>query len=170
MKTLTGRRWLLPSLGIALALVAALATYAFAAASAPRPMGGNIALFGGPNGAMCGGDGLLIALEGDGTMTHLGKTTITATNCNFGDLTVESADIADGQATYTAADGSTIVTSYTGSNTQAGADGVSQFTTAHVVVSGTGRFAGASGEWTISGTVNIFTGELLGGVEGWIRY
>jgi hypothetical protein len=166
--TTTLRRLALP-LAVGLALLAAVGVYALVQAGAQRPMSGQIALAAGPDGSACDSERIVILLEGSGNLTHLGKTTITARNCAGIGLETGASEISDGNSTFTAADGSTITATYEGSQT-APVDGVAQFTTTHTIVAGTGRFAGASGQWTIAGTVSLNTGELLGDVDGWISY
>ena len=128
-----------------------------------------IELSGGPTGDSCGADAIRIALAGSGTLAHLGRVEVTATNCTGGSLQVGEADITAGTATYTAADGSTITTSYTG-HQQVPDGAVASYTTTHTVTGGTGRLANAAGTWVVSGTVDLSIGLLLGDVSGWLTY
>lgn len=156
---------------IALAALAVVAIYALVAAAQPRPLTGQISLNAGPNGQTCGTDAFVIELAGDGTLAHLGKVGVTATNCAvwLGEPLASTALISDGIATYTAADGATVTVSYEGSQTVP-VDGIFQFVVIQEVTGGTGRLAGATGEWSIGGTVDLNTGLLLGQVDGWLRY
>ena len=76
------------------------------------------------------------------------------TNCTEFTLGTESVPIWDGIAIVTAADGSTLTLAYEG---QQGAptNGVATFIHQDSVVAGTGRFAGATGELTISGLIDF---------------
>jgi len=162
------RRFVLPA-ALAVAVVAAVGIYAFVAAGAQRPMNGQIELWGGPTGEACDANSIQISLAGTGTLAHLGRVTVDATNCTAGELESGAADISGGTATFTAADGSTIAVTYSGQ--QDAPDGfVAAYTTTHTVTGGTGRFADASGTWTIAGTVDLSVGQLLGDVSGWLSY
>lgn len=162
------RKFLVPGI-LAVAIVAVVGVYAFVSAGGQRPMNGQIELWGGPNGENCDATSIVIELAGTGTLAHLGQTQITARNCNAGNLEVGPADILAGTSTFVAADGSTITATYDGRN-EAPQGTVSEYTTTHTVTGGTGRFANASGTWTIAGTVDISTGQLLGDVSGWLSY
>jgi hypothetical protein len=72
-------------------------------------------------------------------------------------------------ATYVAADGSTIQTTYEGAQ-QPPADGTAVAVTVHTVTGGTGRFASASGQWTVTGSVDFATGTFIGDLTVWISY
>ena len=162
------RKLLIPTV-LALAALGAVGVYALVSAGAQRPMSGRIELTGGPTGDACSAGAIQIALAGEGTLAHLGKVQVTATNCTGGSLETGQADISAGTATYTAADGSTITTSYLGR--QEAPDGsVAAYTTTHTVTGGTGRLASAAGTWTVAGTVDLSIGRLLGDVSGWLNY
>jgi hypothetical protein len=92
-----------------------------------------------------------------------------ATNCTEFDLAGDAAPILDGEATFTAADGSTITATYAGAQ-DAPVDGVAAYENAATVTGGTGRFADASGSWTISGAVDFNTGAITGFLAGWLAY
>jgi hypothetical protein len=163
------RRLFMP-VGLALVVVAGLGIAALVSAAGQRPMNGQIALFGGPTGdSSCGAEAVTIELAGDGTLAHLGKTSITASNCAGAELETGDAPIFEGSATFVAADGSTIQVSYEGSQ-EAPVGFVAEFTTTHTILGGSGRFEGAAGEWLIDGTVDLSTGVLLGDVSGWLSY
>jgi len=162
------RRLLLPAV-LAMAGVAAIGVYVFASAAGQRPMNGQIELLGGPTGAACDANSIRIELAGTGTMAHLGRVQVTAANCTGAELEGGEAEISEGTATFTAADGSTINVTYSGQ--QDAPDGaIAAYTTTHTVTGGTGRFASAAGTWTIAGTVDLSIGQLLGDVSGWLSY
>jgi hypothetical protein len=162
------RKLVLPTL-IAVAAVAAVGGYALVSAGAQRPMNGSIELHGGPTGEACDAESILIELVGNGTMTHLGQVQISAHNCTGATLESGDAEISDGIATYTAADGSTITVEYSGRQ-EPPAGAIAEYTTTHVVTGGTGRLANAAGTWTVAGTVDLSVGTLLGDVSGWLSY
>ena len=74
-----------------------------------------------------------------------------------------------GVATFVAADGSTVVVAYSGSQAAPEA-GIAAVSTTNTVIDGTGRFAGASGSWIATGNVSFATGTYSGSFSGWIRY
>ena len=154
---------------LAATFVAVLGAYGFVSAAGQRPMNGQIELWGGPTGEGCDANSIRISLAGTGNLAHLGRVQVTATNCTGGTLENGEADISQGSATFTAADGSTISVDYSGA--QGAPDGaVASYTTTHTVTGGTGRFADAGGTWTIAGTVDLSIGQLLGDISGWLSY
>jgi hypothetical protein len=135
-----------------------------------RPMLGELRLTFAPASIQrCGPDALTLEFSGDGLATHLGHVSGTGSNCTELSLASGAVDIWDGAATYVAADGSTIQTTYAG--TQHGpVDGTAVANTVHTITGGTGRFADAAGSWTVSGSVDFATGTFVGDLEGWITY
>jgi hypothetical protein len=117
----------------------------------------------------CGSNALTIGFEGDGIATHLGRMEGTGSNCTTFDLATSAVPISDGLATFVAADGSSISTSYEGTQA-APVAGRATTTTTFTVLSGTGRFEGASGSWTSSGVLDFATGQFDGSFSGWIGY
>ena len=69
------RKILLPVL-LAVGIVAAIGAYALASANPQLPMTGQIELYGGPNGETCGSDANRIALDGSGTLSHVGAVDV----------------------------------------------------------------------------------------------
>jgi len=76
-------------------------------------------------------------LEATGTATHLGRFTVTA------DWTVTGAGPIETTSTWTAANGDEFHTSFTRSRATL------TFTEIHTILGGTGRFANASGTFTV---------------------
>ncbi|CAN5610206.1 hypothetical protein BH23CHL7_BH23CHL7_07250 [soil metagenome] len=165
----TRSRWIFPVVGLAVAIVAALAIYAFVLAGGQRQVTGTVTLVAGPNGQSCGFDGYVLELEGSAALAHLGNTTVIASNCSRGSLDTGPAVMFEGSATYTASDGSSVTVAYDGSQMKPVAQ-VGPFRVLQTVTGGTGRFANATGEWTITGEANITNGETHGDVTGWISY
>ena len=155
------------SLGAVLLLTAALAGPV--AADEPRPMHGGFTVAGVPVEQRCGPNALTIGFEGAGIATHLGRMEGTGSNCTTFDLATDAVPIWDGLATFVAADGSTISLTYEGAQ-DAPADGRATTATTFKVVSGTGRFEGATGSWTSSGVIDFTTGQFDGSFSGWISY
>ncbi len=155
-------------IAIILALLAALATTVPAAATTTRPMSGSFTgsvFFAEPR---CG-DLLTVGFAGNGHATHLGNMSGGATNCTTFDLGGASAPILDGEATFIAADGSAINVTYAGAQ-EAPVNGIAAYENTATVSGGTGRFADASGTWTIAGAIDFNTGTITGSLTGWLAY
>lgn len=156
-----------------LVLVAALAmvlTATPAAADQSRSMVGELRLTFIPASVQrCGADALTLEFTGGGLATHLGRVSGSGSNCTELSLATGSVDIWDGIATYVAADGSTIQTTYAGTQ-QVPVAGTAVAVTLHTVTGGTGRFAAVTGAWTVTGTVDFSTGTFIGDFAGWITY
>jgi hypothetical protein len=161
-------RLTLASLALTLALT--LAPAAPAAAHHARPMFGELRLSVAPAAVQrCEPGALTLDFGGVGLATHLGRVHGTGSNCTELSLATEAVDIWDGVASHVAADGSTIQTSYIGTQ-QAPIAGVAEAITTHTVTGGTGRFAGAAGSWTVSGHVDFTNGTFVGELAGWLSY
>ena len=154
---------------IALALLAVLTLSASVVAGDQRPMKGHYTIGVAPVDQRCGPNALTIGFEGVGIATHFGRMAGTGSNCTEFTLATESVAIWDGIATYTAADGSSVTVSYDGVQ-GAPAGGVAMASTTSTVVSGTGRFEGAHGSWTASGTIDFTTGLVNDTFTGWISH
>ena len=152
-----------------LSLITALTISAATLGADQRPMSGGFTVGVVPVEQRCGPGALTIGFEGAGIATHLGRFTGSGTNCTSFDLATQSVPIYDGIATFLAADGSTITTHYEGTQ-QAPVAGVATVEATHTVVGGTGRFAGASGTWPSSGTIDFTTGSSSATLSGWITY
>ncbi len=155
-------------IAIILALLAGLALTTPAAAATARPMSGSFTgsvFFAEPR---CG-DLLTVGFAGTGHATHLGRMTGGAPNCTTFDLGQAGAPVLDGVATFIAADGSAITVSYVGAQ-QAPVNGIATYANTATVTGGTGRFADASGSWTISGEIDFTTGTISGSLTGWLAY
>lgn len=157
----------LGSLGAALLLTAALAGPI--AANERRPMHGNYAVAVVPVEQRCGPGALAIGFEGVGIATHLGRMDGAGSNCTTFDLTTDAVAIWDGRATFVGADGSTLSLGYEGAQ-DAPVDGRATATSTFTVLSGTGRFEGATGTWTSTGVIDFATGQFRGSLSGWISY
>ena len=153
---------------IGLALLLAIALVLPVSAGDQRPVRGHFVGSGVEVPQRCLG-ALTIGFAIDGVLSHLGRMTGGGTNCTEFTLGTESVPIWDGIAVVTAADGSTLTLAYEG---QQGAptNGVATYSHQDSVVAGTGRFAGATGELTISGLIDFADLTVTGSVSGWISY
>ena len=98
--------------------------------------------------------------EGTGTATYLGKYTEHVT-LQVNVLTMSST----GAATFTAANGDTLTASVTGQSTPT-SPGVLSIVEVYTITGGTGRFAGATGTFTLESTLNLATGVSSGTFSG----
>jgi hypothetical protein len=97
-------------------------------------------------------------MEGTGTGTLVGRFDIALPHTvNF------ATSSASGTATMVAADGSRLIASFTG---QAQIGPVVSIVEQATVTSGTGRFANASGSFTVRRTFDPATGGTAGTLEG----
>jgi len=164
-------RKLIPAALMIGAILAAVGVYALVQAAAQRPMTGTILLWGGPNGTTCDATTNQIDLAGTGTLAHLGAVEVTSRNCSGADVYSTTVEITAGAATFKAADGSTVTSTFIGrQQPPAAGRHISAYTTTHTITGGTGRFANAAGTWTIAGTVDLSIGRLVGDVTGWLSY
>jgi hypothetical protein len=96
---------------------------------------------------------------GAGVGTHLGRFTVTASQCALpGGIT------ADGRGTYTAENGDLLYFTYSGQTTLQGL--LLTFTLSGTFVGGTGRFEGATGSTTSIGGIDLSTGNAWADWEG----
>ena len=106
-----------------------------------------------------------ITREGGGTATYLGKYT--------SDLTAEInllTSIATGDATFTAANGDTLTTTVEGHATPTTTPGVVSVVEVYTITRGTGRFADATGTFTLEIIVTQATGVSSGTLSGEIDH
>lgn len=154
---------------LVLAAIAALSMTGLAAAGNQRPLEGSYAVSVVDVAQRCGPNALTIGFEGTGIVSHLGRITGTGSNCTEFTLAGGAVAVWDGIATFVAADGSTITTSYEGVQ-EAPIAGVAIVDSTMTVVAGTGRFADAAGVWAGTGTIDFTTGIFSGTLSGWISY
>ena|SRR5688572_593729 len=102
-----------------------------------------------------------VDMNGEGTGTVVGRFDIAMPhNVNFATAT------ATGVATIVAADGSSLVAAFTG---QAEVGPIISIVEQATITSGTGRFASATGSFTIRRTFNPATGHTGGTFEGTLQ-
>ena len=157
------------AVALTLLLAALLAAPSAAMGGHERPMHGRIDLGIVSIAPDCGLGNVRLTFLATGLATHFGRMTGTATNCTSGALAGAAAPIWDGVATWVAADGSSVTTRYAGTQA-APVGGVATAVTDQTIVAGTGRFAGASGSWTVVGSVDFSTGTFAGIFDGSIGY
>jgi len=157
------------TISTALALVLVMAMSASVSAGDQRPMKGHYTISVVPVEQRCGPNALTIGFEGVGIATHLGRITGGGSNCTSFSLTSEAVAIWDGLATFVSADGSSITMSYEGAQA-APVNGIATAANTFTVISGTGRFEGATGSWTSSEVIDFTTGIDSGSFSGWISY
>ncbi len=160
-----GKRFTAVALGAALAVLVAMPVLG----SQARPTSGRFTAQAVPAEPRCGTDALTLGFEIQGTAAQLGVLTGVGSNCTEPTLTTEAVDIWDGVALFTASDGSTLTSVGSGSQDSPIA-GRAAFTVTYSITGGTGRFAGASGEWIVTGIIDFTTGQLVGEMTGWLAY
>ena len=103
-----------------------------------------------------------VLLETSGTASQLGRFTLEAPHIvNQGTLT------AEGTYVFTAADGSTLTASLSGSASLV-APGQLAIAETGTITGGTGRFEGATGSFSTDRTFFPATGQTHGTFQGWI--
>jgi len=100
-------------------------------------------------------------VTGSGHGTHLGRFTFAAPH------EVDTATrTASGVYTFTAANGDTLTATFTGTATPTATPGVLQIVETATVTGGTGRFAGATGEFTVTRLYDPAAGTTSGSFDG----
>ena len=108
---------------------------------------------------------LSVTREGTGTATYLGKFTEHVT------LQVDiPTSHATGVATFTAANGDTLTATVDGQGTPTTTPGVVSIVEVYTITGGTGRFADATGTFTLEGTLSQTTGVSSGTFSGAIDH
>lgn len=105
----------------------------------------------------------LVDLTGRGTATHLGKYTLVA------DITVNTSTlIGVGTLTLTAANGDALTATVVGRATITGGGTSAVIVETATITGGTGRFAGATGSFTITRAISFITNVSSGSFDGTI--
>jgi hypothetical protein len=102
--------------------------------------------------------------SGAGRATHLGQFTFT-----YEFEVVISTGVGVGSAEFTAANGDRFFTAVLGQGSDI-VDAVATVVELHTITGGTGRFAGATGSFTLERVVNVVTGVTSGSFSGTISY
>ena len=105
----------------------------------------------------------LVHLVGQGTATRLGRYALVA------DITVDLATLAGaGTLTFTAANGDILTGMLTGQATPTAGGARATIVEVVTIAGGTGRFAGATGSFTLERALSFGTGVSAGSFEGTI--
>jgi hypothetical protein len=108
---------------------------------------------------------LSVTRDGTGTATYLGKFTEHIT------LQVNiPTSHATGAATFTAANGDTLTATVDGQGTPTTTPGVVSIVEVYTITGGTGRFADATGSFTLESTLDQTTGVSTGTFSGAIDH
>jgi hypothetical protein len=137
-------------------------------ADTQRPMHGQFTGSGVAADQRCPG-ALTLGFAIAGVATHLGNFSGSGTNCTEFTLATDAVAIWDGIITIEAADGSTLTLQYTGGQ-GAPTAGTAEFSHADTVIGGTGRFAAAEGELTVTGQIDFASLTVTGTISGWLSY
>lgn len=140
----------------------ALASIAVSAVAAETPFKGT---FNGVETGVTASPIRSITREGGGNATHLGKYTSHLT-AQINLLTSH----ATGAATFTAANGDTLTTTVDGQATPTTTPGVLSVVEVYTITGGTGRFADATGTFTLEIIVTQATGVSTGTFSGAIDH
>ncbi|MGZ8920250.1 MAG: hypothetical protein ACXW3L_04640 [Limisphaerales bacterium] len=108
---------------------------------------------------------LSVDASGSGHASHLGHFTMTSEfDVNFVTLA------AGGSAHFIAANGDSVFTEFNGQAIPIEGSDFSSIVQAHTITGGTGRFAGATGSFTVERLLNRVTGVSSGSFDGTISY
>jgi hypothetical protein len=109
-------------------------------------------------------EGVPITDTATGTGSHLGRFTATYPHCvNF------AANTFSGTATFTAANGDLLLVLLGGSADDPACTTVCEVSFTGTIVGGTGRFEGAEGTLTGTGTVNLIASTITAAFQGTIK-
>jgi hypothetical protein len=104
-----------------------------------------------------------VTITAAGNVAQLGRATITSTH-----LVDRVARMAVGTYEFTAANGDTVRAEFTGRATPTATPGVLAIVENATITGGTGRFAGATGSFTIERLYDQVAGVTAGTIEGTI--
>ncbi len=106
---------------------------------------------------------VLVVVNATGNATHLGRFTLAIPH------TVNRANgTATGSYQFTAANGDTLTADFTGKARPTATPGVLAIAETATITGGTGRFDGATGNFTAQRLFNTVTGTTVGSFEGTI--
>jgi len=104
---------------------------------------------------------LSVDAAGSGHATHLGRFAI-----NYQAIVVVTTGSGSVSAHLIAANGDSLFAEGTGQATPTATPNVSQIVERYTITGGTGRFAGASGSFTVERQLNLTTGATSGTITG----
>lgn len=106
---------------------------------------------------------LFVDIAGTGNAGQLGRFTVSIPH-----LVDRSNSTAVGTFLFTAANGDTVTADFTGQGTPTSTPGVASIVETATITGGTGRFAGATGSFTLTRLYNIVAGTTTGSFSGTI--
>lgn len=120
----------------------------------------------------CGGTlPVPVYVHAEGTLSHLGTVEVEGAHCTERSLTPLPVDFGRGVSIWTAANGDQLYANYEGTQTKFVEPGVVvAFEVTYTITGGTGRFAGASGQLSSKGTLNLNTFTADEDLSGQITY
>ena len=104
-----------------------------------------------------------VAVEATGQATHLGKFTL-----DIPHIVNRKARTADGRYEFTAANGDTLRADFKGTARPTAIPGVLYIEETATITGGTGRFAGATGIFSVERWYDMVAGTTIGSFEGTI--
>jgi hypothetical protein len=102
-----------------------------------------------------------VNIEGSGKASHLGKFTV-----DIPHVVNRTNSTAIGTYEFTAANGDTLSASFTGQGTPSATPGVLAIVETATITGGTGRFAGATGSFTVKRLFDTVAGTTAGSFMG----
>ncbi len=105
-----------------------------------------------------------VDVEASGKATHLGKFTL-----DIPHVVNRANSTAVGSYEFTAANGDTLTADFTGQASPTATPGVLYIEETATITGGTGRFAGATGNFTVERLFDTIAGTTAGSFEGTIR-
>jgi hypothetical protein len=104
-----------------------------------------------------------VNIDATGTANHLGRFTVSIPH-----LVNRATRSAVGTYTFTAANGDTLTADFTGQSAPTDTPGVLAIVEVATITGGTGRFAGATGSFTVTRLYDTVAGTTAGTFEGTI--
>jgi hypothetical protein len=102
-----------------------------------------------------------VLVDGTGNAAHLGQFTVSVPH-----LVDRSTRIAAGTYEFTAANGDTLTADFTGVSAPSDVPGVLYIVETATITGGTGRFAGATGSFTVERLYDTAAGTTTGSFSG----
>lgn len=110
---------------------------------------------------------LIQNVSGTGIASHLGRSTFEA--ISYVTVSPQPPFTVTGTRTITAANGDQIFTTFSGTSTPV-VNGMNGADLQETIIGGTGRFANASGNFTVKARNNFITSTFKADFEGYIKY
>jgi hypothetical protein len=107
---------------------------------------------------------VMVDVEATGKATHLGKFTL-----DIPHVVNRANRVASGTYEFTAANGDTLTADFTGTATPTATPGVLYIEETATITGGTGRFAGATGSFSVERLYDTVAGTTAGSFTGTIR-